>query len=425
MGSHVHPETYLRLACEDLVRSDLTPARAAQATAIARVLVAAGSIEPATVGSVFEEYNIASQVRVLGGATWFSHQQKPSPRRVHLSAPQRVAVGPLAVGEEADGLVLLEALFDEEGTHLEFSGNTSGNLGAAMAQAGLGPGRPTAAPSREPDIVDDQGGVATAKSRRERNWGTGWEGKYVTDKPLSASTAWLEIDGRRVVLPPPAAPPEVRIEVLPGPGRSLEAALRRELMRSVFYHWQNGSLEAAAAALVATGVVTEDDAVLHETARIAGAIRGQQPADDLPEPWASLLKRIGKQDGPVGTVPIGAALNSVEGWSVRFGSLWSESSSFAVSVALSPRLASLHFQIGALDASTPALEWWAEDDSGNNYLGSSSDIVGSHELAEGKLNFRSPLDPKANQLSLLPTGTRERGIVTISLDGLSARWRFR
>lgn len=364
MARRAQPERYLRSACEEVVRTDPRrgPGPADQASAVARVLLAARSIDQATVGLVFEKYRLGCEAL-----------QKPSPSLVHLSAAQRVVVGTLAVGEDAEGLVLREALFDEEGTQLEFLGDAAGRLGAAMAQGGLGHGRSALAASREPTVVDDHGGAATARSRHERNWGTGWEGTYVTDKPLSASTAWLEVDGAHVDLPPPRPVPEGRTEVLPAPARPLEAALWHELVRSFsLHHWRGNALEAAMTALVATGVLTEDDAVLKETARIAGAMKAQRLDKDLPEPWASVLKRAGRQDGPVGTVPIGTALSSEEGWSVRFGSLWSESSSFSLSVAASPGLSLVQRRTGRLEVNIPTIEWWAEDELGNNYLANSS-----------------------------------------------------
>jgi hypothetical protein len=67
------------------------------------------------------------------------------------------------------------------------------------------------------------------------------------------------------------------------------------------------------------------------------------------------------------------------------------------------------------------IQWWAEDDRQNIYLGAQENYGSSGDLAQGNIGFSGPLDPKARRLSLLPTGRNERGVVTISLDSLTGR----
>jgi hypothetical protein len=43
---------------------------------------------------------------------------------------------------------------------------------------------------------------------------------------------------------------------------------------------------------------------------------------------------------------------------------------------------------------------------------------GSGEVAEGTIDSLTPLDPKATELRLLPTGSQERAVVAIQLAGL-------
>lgn len=81
-----------------------------------------------------------------------------------------------------------------------------------------------------------------------------------------------------------------------------------------------------------------------------------------------MLGRSGKHDGPVGTLPIWAAVSSDDGWSVRFDYLASDESQFTVLFAVSPGRVLLNIPFDPLTTGRHGLDWRAEDDRGNSYL---------------------------------------------------------
>ena len=274
-------------------------------------------------------------------------------------------------------------------------------------------------------IADDQEAAAPASPRGRSGHSQGsWQATFVTDKPLSPATAWLEIDGERVALPPPGPRPEVRSVSLPPPTEPFKAMLYRELTSTL----DRRVVEAVLAALVATGSLSAADPMLAEVERVAEAVANRRADDGLPEPWASMLGRVGKNDGPVGSLPIAAAVNTNEGWSARFDSLFSEAEQFRVTVAASPpkvlllRGRAMMPLMGGhgdpLRTDAVAVEWRAEDDVGNSYLAIARFGVWSPGVVEGELLFREPLDPEARRLSLVATGLRDQAIVTVPLEGL-------
>ncbi len=131
----------------------------------------------------------------------------------------------------------------------------------------------------------------------------------------------------------------------------------------------------------------------------------------------------------MGSLPIGAAVSSADGWSVRFDSLSSEAEQFRVAVVVSPAKAlalggrSMMPVMGGghadpLRTEPVAIDWLAEDDVGNSYLGTARFGWGPATMVNGELLFGSPLDPEASKLTVLGTGTHERAVVTIDLAGL-------
>ncbi len=207
---------------------------------------------------------------------------------------------------------------------------------------------------------------------------------------------------------------------MPSPAEPVKAMLYRELMGS-FGRPGRDMLGSALAALEATGSLSADDSLVTEVEQVAEAIANRRAVGALPEPWASLFRRFGKHDGPTGTLAIGAAVSSEDGWSVRFDYLASEEPQFAVFVAASPGRVLLTMPFDALSTATNGLEWRAEDDRGNSYLAIAGSHGGTDNVADGELAFLSPLDPKARQLRLLAAGQRQRAVVTISLEGLGTR----
>ena len=423
----MNAETYLRLSCEAFLapskRLQAASYRSnpmAEAAAAARALIAAGSLDENSANLVFEEYDVALRARghEITARHWGDRRaaSEAMSEKVDLTA-SRALVGHYPVGEEGAELVLHELVFADGAVYAQLSW--------ASAQM------PSSSQNRNtppPDSVimsDDRGASATAS----RGWASHsqgyWEAAFQTDKPLSSATVWLQVDGAHVLLPPPAPRPEVRAEAIPAPTEPFKAFLLHELMSTQ----SRSVVDAAVGALVATGLLSAAEPMLAEVERVVEAVVDRRPFGGVPEPWASLFGRVDKHDGPVGSMPIGVAVTSKDGWSVRFHSLISQRKGFRVILAASPPsvlvlegralVGMMGGHVDPLRTQTVPVEWRAEDDVGNLYLATARFGGGSSPgVVNGELWFLSPLDPKARQLSLIATGLHERAVVTISLAEL-------
>jgi hypothetical protein len=340
-----------------------------------------------------------------------------------LSA-QRVFVGKLELDVSEERATLERVVFGDDQTELDLSGVSSSERGHSrmafrnpmlrrtMGRAGLAHGRVLT-------VGDDRGTTATASAGHWGSSGRVWEAHFTTDVALSAATAWIEIDGVRLELPEPHPVAEVRMEAVE-PLDPVRAMLYGEILESGNMHGGEGSVDVAIETLVATGALRDDDPIVQEVERVGAAFVAGGATANLPPPWAALMQRRSRSDGPVGVLPIGAAVESLEGCSIRFDSLTSEETSFSIAVAVSPGLPlMMHFPGFRLERSP--IDWWAEDDRRNVYLLMAGGGSASDDIAEGTIDSISPLDPKATELRLLPTGTNERAVVTIPLADLGVR----
>jgi hypothetical protein len=415
------PETYLRLAWERIVLSEERRRGSNDTNAVSaasRVLVAAGSISPDQAAAIDEEYQDALRLRAGNMRQMFFPRLPPQPR-VELSVRRVVLLSADFVTKTAP-MTLTQVVFTDDSTMLDISGTDEKGMTPVLRRPARVMGLLQVGGSPHGLVLairDDAGTVASASMPRSASNGRGWQAQFKSDIPLAATTKWLEIDGGRVDLPEAGPTPQVRVERLDSDS-SLRRALRREVVNDVQMRGP-ASLEFAIGALVETGVLDADDPLIEETQQISAAVMGHHLLPGLPEPWSSLLRRSQKSDGPVGRLPIGIAV-SVGGTSIRFDSLLSEPHTFSVALAVSPGEALLRHgprpHLGL-----PPIEWWAEDDRGNVYLSASGNGGGSENLAEGVLQSRTPLDPLASELRLVPTGQDDRAIVTLSLAGLAPR----
>ena len=423
MAQEVKAEAYLRLACERLLLSggarhgpgnfEIDP--------VGRAFMAAGLLDRDEVTGILTEYAMALKLRGENGFM-FASGVDPGAGPGRRLTVKRVVVGDLEFGDEEHRMTLRRIVFGEENTELELSGLESGNR--------PGPGR--LRPGRFPmhmvqhgpihpgsmSVRDDRGTVATAHFGRGGSSGRSWDAHLTTDVPLSAATAWIEIDGARLDLPEPAATPlEVRLEGYE-PGEPLRALLFGEVLAGDGMRGERPSVDVAIDALVAVGALDHHDPVVREVELVSSVVHEGKPVQGLSSPWAEMAARLSKHDGPVGNIVVGVAVESLEGFSVRFDSLDSEPDSFSVSVAISPGWPLLMGFPGVRLESSP-ITWWAEDDRGNSYLllgGATGG--GSSDLAEGALVSLTPLDPRATELRLLPTGRALRAVVTVPLHNL-------
>lgn len=290
-----------------------------------------------------------------------------------------------------------------------------------------------AAPTGEPMtagervmLSDDAGHRAVACLNGSSTNGA-WEGRLSTEVPLSPDTRWIEIDGVRLDLPDTGKePPSVRVEQLAeaDPG---ERYLWQRLAvsgRGPSYYRPPRSLNAVAAALVAAGALDPASLVVNQVQAVADALRQGVGAAywNLPQPWASLIARLGTRDGRRGSVAVGVVTPPVDGVVIGVeGVVLSDTHSpvqsgpargFEVYVTTSP---GVWFGPLASRLDQPQIGWWAKDNRDNYYLGSQGNwrISQDDGQSEGRVNYQPALDPLATELCLMLTGLTEQAVITL------------
>jgi hypothetical protein len=418
------PETYLRLACERLLmgQNNGRPDNA-ESGVVGRACVAAGALDLVTALGVLDEYRFAMALRDQRWHHMRMHRRSTVPSERQQLTAQRVAVGIPKFQRDGQQWFLEKLLFADDGTHLDMSGTDPEDAMTNPRRRGGFVRRAQGSMPRHPypqtiALKDDQGMTATAHSGSGSWGGDTWHTSYNTGVSLSSDTQWIEIDGTRIELPErrPALVAHVEeIEEI----NPIRAMLYGEIL-SVDRHHGGGLdvVEIACQAFVAIGALEEGDPLLPEIRRIAGAVASGAATPGLSEPWASLLARFSKVDGPLGSVAIGSVIDDLEGVSIRVDALTSEPESFSISLAMSPGDQLLRHFPGA-DRDPPLIVWWAEDDRNNAYIAFEDQVQGGDTLAEGQLTSLAPLDPKATVLRLLPTGSRRRGVITVPLADLT------
>lgn len=419
------PETYLRVALE---RTLLSQGRGNpigegfEGAVISRALTAAGTLDHETAQRVLDEYELAMALRQpQRGRTLMHRRSAASQQERQRFSTERVTVCDRDFEHGNEQWTLGRVLFADDATQLDLSGvGPPGKRGNprrhGMVRSAPG-GRPQPPHPQTLALADDQGTTATAHVGQASWSDQSWDAKYTSDVPLSPDTQWIEVDGSRLELPERQPAPEVYVEDIE-PMDPLSAVLCREILSTDRRHGGSDTVEIASRALVTTGALGEDDAMLREFRRIADAVTSATSVPGLPEPWASLLARYSKGDGRSGTLAIGAVIDDLEGFSIRLDALVSQPTSFSISLAISPGTPLLRHFPGMYVEPSP-ITWWAEDDRKNTYVAFSDRGGGSGNLAEGQVTSLAPLDPKASELRLLPTGTGTRAIVTVPLTALA------
>ncbi len=271
-----------------------------------------------------------------------------------------------------------------------------------------------------PTLADDRGNSATL-SFSGGGSDAEWTGRLETDDQLAAATRWLELDGHRIELDASPVSAEVSIEEL----EETDPAHRYLWQRLAVSerHGAPQAIDPAVDALIAAGALAPEDPVIAELKSIRERMPdhphhnpGTRGVWSLPEPWRSLLRRAGKEDGPSGMIVLGAATPLFDGHRVGLLSLESDASGFNTEVEVTPGVMTRRFGGGAGEQ----LAWWARDDRGNNYLGSPGSWSGGGDYASGEINFWPALDPRAQQLELRPTAGAARAVIVFPLQ-----WRSR
>ena len=130
------------------------------------------------------------------------------------------------------------------------------------------------------------------------------------------------------------------------------------------------------------------------------------------EPWRSLFRRQGRQDGPEGTFALSAVTPEFDGFSVAISSLESRPEGFGIEVDVAPGIEG-HGPGRGLGSRQ--LAWWAADERGNHHLGQLGSWSGGERYSSGQINFWPALRPKARQLSIMPTAETSRAVITVPL----------
>jgi hypothetical protein len=177
------------------------------------------------------------------------------------------------------------------------------------------------------------------------------------------------------------------------------------------------SIDDAIDTLVAAGALVYDDPAIGEIRDVLAAFSGQQPMGVVPHPWAELLAGLARQGGPSGIIGLGVVTPPFDDTVVSLEALMVTDGNFELHLAMSPNSAAVR---GAMSISVtgPAIEWWADDDVGNCYLGAIGNWGGGDDIGEGTVTYWPALDPRATRLRLLPTGSHERAVIAVDLP----RW---
>jgi hypothetical protein len=278
-------------------------------------------------------------------------------------------------------------------------------------------GHPAGGPP-SPQLTDDRGttvgtGFAGGGSNEE------WEGHLTADRPLASDTAWIEIDSQRIELTGEAVECPVAIEQLGEQAGAHSYLWRRLAVRDHFH--EPPEIEASIDALIAAGALDPDDPALSEMRAVSEAMQGHPGmrsgggggARRLPEPWRSLLRRLGRDDGPEGTLALSALTPEFEGFSVAVSCLESGPDGFGIEVDVAPGIAGRGPFPNGLEARQ--LVWWAADDRGNHHLGQIAGWSGGQDYSSGEIGFWPALHPKARRLRIMPTAETKRAVIEVQL----------
>lgn len=416
MTDLVQVETALRLAGErQLLGGNQHGRWSSGLSEIATALVLLCELPREIAESAVEDYGLAQSLRGQGPPPQFRSHRRAARQRVAapqgLAAPTVVACN--ATVDLPDGRGHIgSVVFTDDACHIavRYDGMPSWSGRGGRYRPGRG-----AAPTRSPQltVTDDQGTRADAHFSGGGSQ-EGWQGRWTTDQPLSATTRWLDLSGSRVELGQGSTPNPVRVEPLPD-----EPLVHR-------YLWHRLAAaepgpphdDSIVEVLVQLGVVDHDDPILDEVGQIANALQGGPYGGNAPRnakrPWKGLFTRRNRADGPIGDVALAAATPEFDNTVVVAYDLRSEPSGFNIQARVLGQGAG---SIGPFHDDLPGipLAWWAEDDRGNTYLGHWGGHGGSTGDISGDLTFYPPLDPKARQLTILPTGLTHRAVIDVAL----------
>jgi len=424
----VDAELYLRLQGERSLGPAMQAPHESPLGLIGSALVAVGLLDLDLAGAIVADYALARQLRPGGAGFPFMHQAQPQ----SISAPDAPVVALLRNEDPQPDGSLPYAVLTTSRAEIAVAYRGTDDW-TAVAKTFPNPGNfPHSLP-----MADDTG--TTCPAMFNGGGGNGeWSGRFVAEQPLSLSTRWLELGGRRLTLLPSNVAPEVRVEQLPATSPAADFLRHRQASSDRLPPPQ---ADPVIEALIATGALDAEDSVLEEITQIwnAGpAVTGGVPhamrramfrqfgglpamaapslgggSGRLPPPWSNHDPQR-TVSGPTGVVPIGVATPVLEGAAAVFYALTSEADGFAVDTEQFGGGAHHHLATFVVDP-TPDFAWWAEDDRGAVYRGQWNGWSGSEGGRRGNIAYSPALDPGATRLRLLPTLRAHRVVVEIAL----------
>jgi hypothetical protein len=375
----------------------------------AAALVAVGALDEERAQSIVDDYYLALGLRGRGDGGFRRFRHLPRQNRQPLKASRVVLCEQRLAESWGELRVHYVALGDRETTvGITASSPPHGLLG--MGPRGL---------LHQPFLTDDRGHSVSAQFSGGGSSDGSFRGRLTTVQPLARDTRWLDIGSSRVDLVGGSEPPLVEIETLPDRDPAVRYLWGR---MSSGRHGPHGggrrmSIDDGIETLVAAGALTYDDPAIGEIRDVLAAFSGQQPLGVVPHPWAELLAGLGRQGGPSGIVGLGVVTPPFDDTVVSLETLMVTDGNFEVHLAMSPNSAAVRGPM-SISITGPAIEWWADDDVGNCYLGAIGNWGGGGDIGEGTVTYWPALDPRASRLRILPTGSHKRAAITVDLP----RW---
>jgi hypothetical protein len=409
-------EVYLRRLGERLLddSDQQQPGHWSGLRGAAAALVVAGAIGADQAWRVIDDYATARRIR--SGKPGFVHFAPPLRRRKADGLPRRrfrVIDQDISVVEVH--VLVRDLAITADGGTLRYRRYLNAPGPGQVSRLVRRPGFPWNA--TPPNIIDSDGNRPEVRFGDGGRDGEGYvDGELELRGTIAPEAAWLEVDGTRVDLHGRTGRWEVGIEPLEDQS-PLEQCLWRHLAvagpRSV-----TRDVEPMIQALVAAGALEEGSPVLQDLRSVAARMprrpfhqRGVPGAStrSLSEPWGSLLRRLGREDGPEWTLVVGAVTASCDGVQFAANSIISDRDGFEVEFDVAPNL----LGVGALDELPVA--WWARDDLENHYLGIPTGGGVRGDSAQGTLRYWPALDPRAKRLDLLMCVESHQAVVSVSL----------
>ncbi len=414
--SEFDAERYLRLLGErelasgaDLQHAELNGR--AQLAPAAAAFVACGVLDADSAGAISSDYRRADALR-LGDHHRLGHavSTAPSIAPAEPLAPRRVHALESEIHLENGRKLLLHSLtIAEDDAWLQAEIHSE-----VPFQHGVGAGGPALSirtPEGKEIALGFSGGYSDHHAR----------GRFSLQGVLDPTCSYIDVDGTRVELPPPAEPPPVLVESFGSAGVGLRYLW--QLLATVGHRPQRQNIEGALAALQAAGVVAEDDAEVAairwvtdlqqgRSRHLRGSGAGTPPAPGVPAPWRSLLAGPRPTSGARGAIALAATTPVFDGVSIAINHLRSTAEGLAID-AETTGPADSHPGFSA-HYSVP-LAWWAADDRGHHYLGEIDGWSSNESGGKGEIRF-GPLDPEASELTFAVTALNARALISVPLD---------